>query len=131
MINLAPTAAIAALYQDSTIPRTCLYFLNDHLNQIRTLYENDDLFPSPAHSFYLLESADQLTPDAEQDMAFSCTAGTYWPEYIESYTFDDGNSLYKIFVLLDNECTVTFFTLQGIHSLETECWLHEQATVHH
>ena len=61
-------------------------------------------------------------------MAFSCTALT--GRNTSRATFDDGNSLYKIFVLLDNECTVTFFTLQGIHSLETECW-YEQATVHH
>lgn len=129
MINLTSPAAITALYQDSTIPRTCLDFLNDHLNQIRSNCEDDDSLPSPAHSFYLLESADRLTPDPEK-MAFSCAVGNYWPEYIECYSFEDGSSLYKIFVLLDNECCSSFFTLQGIHSLEAECWLHGQATTY-
>ncbi len=130
MINLTPLTDITYLFQDSIIPPTCLYFLNDYLNQIRIIYEGDSPSSSSAHSFHLLEAADKLTPNPEQSLAFSCAALTYWPEYIECYAFDDGSSLYKIFILLDNECSITFFTLQGIHSLEAECWLHEQANIY-
>lgn len=130
MINLTSPRAIAALYQDSTIPGSCLDFLNDHLHQIQSSCEDDDSLAFLSHSFSLLESADLLTPDPEQNMVFSCAAGMYWPEYIECYIFNDGCSLYKIFALLDNESSITFFTLQGIHSLEAEYWLHEHATIY-
>jgi hypothetical protein len=122
VIDLTSDSAIENLHQNHTFSHLCLSFIQEHIQLIHSSFE-DETFPPSGHWFLILEANDQLTSDSPGPMIFSCAAGTYSPEYIERYTFDDGNALFKIYVMLDNECSMTFFTLQGIHSTETEKWL--------
>ncbi|WP_145414874.1 hypothetical protein [Paenibacillus xylanexedens] len=122
MIDLTSATQFATLSQSNTLPRGCFTFIHDYMSQFRSSIE-DDPFPPPGQWFFILETIDHLSPIQHDQTTFSCLAGTYYPEYIERYTFDEKQSMYKIYVLLDNECSMTFFTLQGIHSAETEQWL--------
>lgn len=122
MIDLTSETQLAALLQNSEFPNDCLTFIQDCMQQLRSAFE-DEAFPPPGQWFFILETADQLAPIQHDQTTFSCSAGTYYPEYIERYASDEDHSLYKIYVMLDNECSMTFFTLQGIHSVETEHWL--------
>ncbi|KAF6563423.1 hypothetical protein G9G63_14630 [Paenibacillus sp. EKM202P] len=122
MIDLTSDAQFATLLQNSALPNECLTFIHDYMQQLRCAFENE-VCPPPGQWFFILENADQLIPILHDQTAFSCSAGTYYPEYIERYTFDNGHTFYKIYVMLDNECSMTFFTLQGIHSTEAEQWL--------
>lgn len=122
MIDITSDSEIDNLYQSHTFPRHCLSFIQEYMQQIRSSFE-DETFPPSGHWLFILEANNQLTPDPDEQIVFSCTAGTYYPEYIDRYTFDDGNALYKIYVMLDNESSMTFFTLQVIHSEEVEHWL--------
>ncbi|MNI45765.1 hypothetical protein D3C87_482980 [compost metagenome] len=122
MIDLTSDTQFATLSQSNTLPRGCLTFIHDYMSQFRSSFE-DEPFPPPGQWFFILEATDQLTPIQHDQTTFSCSAATYYPEYIERYTFDEKQSMYKIYVLLDNECSMTFFTLQGIHPEETEQWL--------
>ncbi|KAA8753965.1 hypothetical protein [Paenibacillus sp. UASWS1643] len=122
MIDLTFDMQFTTLIQTNALPTDCLTFIHDYMHQLRNAHE-DEAFPLPSQSYFILETADQLTPIQHDGTAFSCSAGTYYPEYIEHYTFNNEYTLYKIHVMLDNECSMTFFTLQGIHSTETEQWL--------
>lgn len=122
MIDLTSDTHWANLLQNSDFPNDCLTFIHDYMQQLHSALD-DGAFPPPGQWLFILEATDQLTPIQHDQAAFSCSAGTYYPEYIERCTFDKEHALYKIYVMLDNECSMTFFTLQGIHPLETEQWL--------
>ncbi|MNW58305.1 hypothetical protein D3C74_361610 [compost metagenome] len=122
MIDLTSNTQFSNLSQSNTLPKGFLTFIHDYMSQLHSSYE-DELFPPPGQWFFILEATDQLTPIQQDQTTFSCSAGAYYPEYIERYTFNENQSLYKIYVMLDNECSMTFFTLQGIHSTEAEQWL--------
>ncbi|MGW7163308.1 hypothetical protein [Paenibacillus taichungensis] len=122
MIGLTSDTQLATLIQTNSFPKGCLTFIQDYMQQLRNAHEEEAFLP-PGQWFFILETADQLTPIQQDGTAFSCSAGTYYPEYIEHYTFNEEYTLYKIYVMLDNECSMTFFTLQDIHSTETEQWL--------
>ncbi|MGO4734280.1 hypothetical protein [Paenibacillus sp. 2KB_22] len=122
MIDLTSDMQFATLIQTNALPTDCLTFIRDYMQQLRNAHEGE-AFPPPGQWYFILETFDQLTPIQHDGTAFSCSAGTYYPEYIEQYTFNEEYALYKIHVMLDNECSMTFFTLQGIHSTETEQWL--------
>ncbi|WP_211748752.1 hypothetical protein [Paenibacillus sp. Marseille-Q4541] len=122
MIDLTSDTHWANLLKNSDIPNDCLTFIHNYMQQRRSALE-DEVFPPPGQWLFILETTDQLTPIQHDQAAFSCSAGKYYPEYIERYTFNDDQTLYKIFVMLDNECSMTFFTLHGIHPLEIEQWL--------
>ncbi|MFF2017804.1 hypothetical protein [Paenibacillus sp. NPDC058177] len=122
MIDLTSDTHWANLLQNSGIPEDCLTFIHDYMQQLRSVFE-DESFPPPGQWFSILEPTDHLSPIQHDQTAFSCPSGAYYPEYIERYIFNEEHALYKIFVMLDNECSMTFFTLQGIHSTETEQWL--------
>lgn len=98
MIKLTSDMHFANLIETKPFPKECLTFIQNYMQQLRN-----------AH--------DDLTPIQHDETAFSCLIGTYYPEYIERYTFDEEFALYKIYVILDNECSMTFFTLQGIHKV--------------
>lgn len=121
MIDLTSDKAILNLYANNSFPRPSLVFIQNYMQQICSALE-DEPFPPLSH-WFILEAADQLVPNNDEQMIFSCSAGTYYPEYIEQYSFDDGSILFKIYVMLDNECSMTFFTFRGIHSTKTEKWL--------
>lgn len=122
MIDLTSDTEITNLFESNAIPFTCLSFIKEYMEQLRLVFKSE-AFPPLGHWFFILETNDQLNLSHEEQTIFSCVAGSYCPEYIERYTFDDGSALFKIYVMLDNECSMTFFTLQGIHSAETEQWL--------
>ena len=122
MIDLTSNMQFATLIQSNSFPKDCLTFIHNYMQQLRNAHEGET-FPPPGQWYFILEIPDQLTPIQPDGTAFSCSAGTYYPEYIEQYTFNEEYTLFKIYVMLDNECSMTFFTLQGIHSLETEQWL--------
>jgi len=121
MIDLTSDMQSSTLFQTNALPTDCLTFIHDYMQQLRNAHEED--FPPLGQWYFILETADQLTPIQHDGTAFSCSTVTYYPEYIEQYTFNKEYTLYKIHVMLDNECSITFFTLQGIHSTETEQWL--------
>lgn len=50
------------------------------------------------------------------------------PEFVEEINLKDFK-IYKINVLLDNECMMTYFTKKGIHDKGIESWLLEQAEI--
>lgn len=122
MIDMTSDTQLATLIKTNSIPKACLTFIHDYMQQLRDAHEGE-AFPPPGQWYFILETADQLTPIQHDGTAFSCSTVTYYPEYIEQYTFNEEYALYKIHVMLDNECSMTFFTLQGIHSTETEQWL--------
>jgi hypothetical protein len=122
MIDLTSDMQFDTFIRSNAIPKECLTFIQNYMQQLRNTDE-DESFPPPGQWFFILESNDNLTPTQHDETAFSCLTGTYYPEYIERYTFKEAFSLYKIYIMLDNECSMTFFTLQGIHSAETEQWL--------
>ena len=122
MIDLTSDMQFATLIQTNSFPKDCLTFILDYMQQLHNVHEGE-AFPPPGKWFFILETSDNLTPIQQDETAFSCLTGTYYPEYIERYTFNGEFAMYKIYVMLDNECSMTFFTLQGIHSAETEQWL--------
>ncbi|MGN7414604.1 hypothetical protein [Paenibacillus sp. SAF-068] len=122
MIDLTSDKQLATLIQTNSFPKACLTFIYNYMQQLRDPHEGE-AFPPPGQWYFIMETADQLTPIQHDETTFSCSAGTYYPEYIEQYTFYEEYTLYKIYVMLDNECSMTFFTLKGIHSTETEQWL--------
>lgn len=122
MIDLTSDKAILNLHTNNSFPRPCLVFIQNYMQQIYSILQ-DEPFPPLGHWFFILEANDQLVTGHDDSQIFSCASGTFYPEYIERYTFDDGSSLFKIYVMLDNECSMTFFTLQGFHSEEAEHWL--------
>lgn len=122
MIDLTSDMQFATLIQTNSFPTDCLTFILDYMQQLRDAHKGE-AFPPPGQWYFILETADQLTPTQHDETAFSCSAGTYYPEYIEQCTFNEEYALYKIHVMLDNEYSMTFFTLNGIHSTETEQWL--------
>ncbi|SLK17347.1 MULTISPECIES: hypothetical protein [unclassified Paenibacillus] len=122
MIDLTSDVQFATLIQTNSFPKDCLTFIHDYMQKLRDAHEGEAFLPSG--EWFILETTDELTPIQHDETVFSCLTGTYYPEYIERYTFNEEElSLYKIYVMLDNECRMTFFTLQGIHSVETEQWL--------
>jgi len=50
------------------------------------------------------------------------------PEFVEA-NYDATPAFYRISVLLDNECMMTFFSEIGVHDDEVEEWLAERAEV--
>jgi hypothetical protein len=122
MIDLTSDMQFATLIQTNSFPKDCLTFIHDYMQQLRDAHAGEAFSP-PGQWYFILETADQLTPIQHDGTAFSCSTVTYYPEYIEHYTFNEKYALYKIQVMLDNECSMTFFTLKGIHSTETEQWL--------
>lgn len=50
------------------------------------------------------------------------------PEFVELIELQSAK-IYKVSVLLDNECMQTFFTKTGIHDQEIESWLAEEAMI--
>ncbi|AIW42384.1 hypothetical protein [Paenibacillus polymyxa] len=122
MIDLTSDMQFATLIETKALPKEYLTFVQNYMRQLRNAHE-DELFPPPGQWLFILETNDDLAPTQHDETAFSCLTGTYYPEYIERYTFNEAFALYKIYVMLDNECSMTFFTLQGIHSAETEQWL--------
>lgn len=122
MIDLTSDKQCGTLSQSSTLPKGYLTFIDNYMSQLCSSFE-DEPFPPQGHWIFILEANDHLSPIQQDQTTFSCSAGTYYPEYIERYTFNETQSMYKIYVMLDNECSMTFFTLQGIHSAETEQWL--------
>lgn len=115
MIDLTSEKAILDLHKNNSFPRPCSVFIQNYIQQICSALE-DEPFPTLSHWFFILEAADQLVPNNDEQMIFSCSAGTYYPEYNAQYSFDDGSILFKIYVMLNNECSMTFFTFRGIHS---------------
>ncbi|MBJ6360917.1 hypothetical protein ACFOQM_06335 [Paenibacillus sp. GCM10012307] len=122
MIDLTSHEEITNLCPTNLFPIPCLSFISDYMILIRVAFE-DEAFPPPGHWFFILEATDELDANHDDHLVFTCAAGTYYPEYIERYTFNDGSCLYKIYVLLDNESSITFFTIKDIHSVQVECWL--------
>lgn len=122
MIDLTSDIEVKVLNLQNTFPVTILKFIREYMEQICSAFE-DTTFPPLNHWFFILEADDQLKPNHDGQMIFSCASGTFYPEYIERFTFDDGSSLFKIYVMLDNECSMTFFTLQGFHTEAAEHWL--------
>lgn len=107
MIDLTSDKAILNLYASKSFPHPCLVFIQNYMQQICLALE-DEPFPPPGQWFFLLETTDKLIPAHDDQMIFLCALGTFYPEFIEQHTFDDGSSLFKIYIMLDNECSMTF-----------------------
>lgn len=107
MIDLTSDIQFATSIQTNSLPKTCLTFIHDYMQQLRDAHE-EEAFPPPSQWYFILETADQLTPIQHDGTAFSCSAGTYYPEYIERYTFSEEFAMYKIYVMLDNvKCSLS------------------------
>ncbi|WP_340015112.1 hypothetical protein [Paenibacillus sp. FSL K6-1318] len=122
MIDLTFDMQFATLIETNILPKECLTFIQNYMQQLRNTYE-DESFPPQGQWLFILEANDNLIPIQHDETTFLCLTGTHYPEYIEQYTFNEEYALYKIHVMLDNEYSMTFFTLKGIHSTEAEQWL--------
>ncbi|MBT2289271.1 hypothetical protein J7E73_09010 [Paenibacillus albidus] len=97
MIDLTSDMQFATLIQTNSIPKDCLTFIHDYMQQFRNAHEEED-FPPPGQWYFILETADQLTPIQHDGTAFSCSTVTYYPEYIEQYTFNKESGQSKVLV---------------------------------
>ncbi len=127
--------------QDIKLLKQAGVFEKDYLDQVEQYFRqlhaamgdgkllNEFRLDWPEGFIVILEAGDNLR-DLRVAGLNRCDNGLLWsmPEYVELIKLRS-TRIYKISVLLDNECMQTFFTEIGIHDQEIESWLADKAMI--
>ncbi len=131
MIIIKNIEDIKALKDNSTIPHLMHKYIEGYFSDVWKNLTSE--FNMPIEEFDLgdgyiiiLDAKDEVRALEDLSILGSGNLLDLFPEYVEIPKLSDDTLLYEIFILCDNECGITLFSILGQFDAEVEQWLMNQ-----